>query len=172
MATPATVDPIAPASVAIDVEVPAPSTTAEASSDVAIAADSAEAPHTTTPAVASTTPQNKPDASKSKAELSKKQHRQSSARDGYNIVCCGNSWLDLFLIPLTVVVLFGAMIGLSILVLWSVFLTSTSGAAHWVFFFAWITGVIAVVISVQVAEYEKYLNAEHEKKQIAEGTNA
>ncbi|RHY27839.1 hypothetical protein DYB32_009644 [Aphanomyces invadans] len=92
--------------------------------------------------------------------------------DNYKVVCCGNSWLDLVLVPLTAVVLYGAMIGLSLLVLWATFLTSASGAAHWMFFFAWLTGVIAVVISIQVAEYEAYILAEHAKKDIAEGTNA
>ncbi|RHY94668.1 hypothetical protein DYB28_014006 [Aphanomyces astaci] len=103
---------------------------------------------------------------------SNNSHRQEEERPDYKIVCCGNNWLDLILVPFTAIALYGAMIGLSLLVLWAVFLTSSSGAAHWMFFFAWLTGVIAVVISVQVAQYESYLKAEHAKRDVAEGTNA
>ncbi|ETV73916.1 hypothetical protein H257_11241 [Aphanomyces astaci] len=158
----ATENPIASTSVTIDIEAPIPADATAA----AATSTTAAATTTTTPSAPTTTP----DGGKSKAPAPKKNYRH--VQDDYKIACCGNSWLDLFLVPLTAIVLYGAMIGLSLLVLWAVFLTSTTNTAHWIFFAAWLLGVISVIISVQVAEYETYLKAQQVKKQASHDTIA
>ncbi|CAK4083146.1 unnamed protein product [Aphanomyces euteiches] len=145
MATPAAVEnpvttenPIAPASVSIDVKPEEPMKPAKGSGKAAPA----------------------------------KVYRGAEDRPDYKIVCCGNNCLDLFLIPMTAIVLYGALLGYGLLIVWATMISATSGVAHWIFFFAWFSGVVILGISVRVADYEKILKAKSVVSAEANGTNA
>ncbi|KAF0685924.1 Aste57867_22241 [Aphanomyces stellatus] len=142
MATPATENPIAPTSVAIDVP-------AAASAE----SDAKKIP-VESPSKAAKDPKAKP-----------KDYRAVDLRPDYHVVCCGNSCLDLILVPLTFIVLYGAMLGLSLLVLWANFLTSTTATAHWICFFVYIMCIFVLALSVMTADYEKILKERSAKAQ-------
>ncbi|EQC42692.1 hypothetical protein SDRG_00419 [Saprolegnia diclina VS20] len=89
-------------------------------------------------------------------------------RTEYRIVCWGNSWFDLVLIPFQTILLYGFMTGFSVLIVQGTYMTSDAQAALWVYFFAWAAGVVYLGVTITVAGWEMRLKAKVAAKVAAD----
>jgi len=112
----------------------------------------------------------KPPVKGGKKEKPKKKKEVVPPREGYKVVCCGNSWTDLFLIPLCLIGLYIFLGGFYALIMHAIIQTTTTAAALWIYFFAWLTGVFFVLVMIKVYDYENCLKKKLLQETIPENT--
>ncbi|TYZ67021.1 hypothetical protein PybrP1_011691 [[Pythium] brassicae (nom. inval.)] len=84
-----------------------------------------------------------------------KPHKKAQPKSKYRVLCCGNSALDLLLIPLCLVgvyVLTGILFALCI---HAVVETDDSSTALWIFFGVFVTFVVMLTLVLGTTAYEK-----------------
>lgn len=90
-----------------------------------------------------------------------KPHKKAQPASKYRVLCCGNSALDLLLIPLCLIgvyVLTGILFALCI---HSVIETDDSATALWIFFVVFVTFVVMLVLVLGTTAYEKRMLKRH-----------
>ncbi|EQC42126.1 hypothetical protein SDRG_00966 [Saprolegnia diclina VS20] len=97
-----------------------------------------------------------------------KDYRAPDARPDYHVVCCENSWGDIFFIPFQTILLYGFMIGYSILIVQGTYMSTISQAALWIYFFAWAAGVVYLSVTIATADWETSLKSKLATKMAAE----
>ncbi|KDO27108.1 hypothetical protein SPRG_07819 [Saprolegnia parasitica CBS 223.65] len=116
-----------------------------------------------------TNPSEKAKAGKSDQKVAPtKDYRAPDARPDYHVVCCENSWGDIFFIPFQTLLLYGFMIGFSILVVQGTYMSTISQAALWIYFFAWAAGVVYLSVTIATADWETSLKAKLAAKMAAD----
>ncbi|KAG3118298.1 hypothetical protein PI124_g1368 [Phytophthora idaei] len=92
-----------------------------------------------------------------------KPHKSSSKKSDYRVLCCGNSWQDLLIIPLCLIGVYALLGALFALCTRSVLQTDDTNTALWVFFvfYAFFVFVLALVLGT-VAYNRKMLKSREE----------
>lgn len=90
-----------------------------------------------------------------------KPHKKAQLKSKYRVLCCGNSALDLLLIPLCLVgvyVLTGILFALCI---HAVVETDDSSTALWIFFGVFVTFVVMLTLVLGTTAYEKRMQKKY-----------
>ncbi|KAJ0412062.1 hypothetical protein ATCC90586_004608 [Pythium insidiosum] len=97
-----------------------------------------------------------------KPQTKSQQHQAAT----YKVLCCGNSALDLVLIPLCLIGVYAMSAALFALCTRAVLQTDDTSAALWMFFGIFVAFVVMLGIVLGINSYEK----EQKKKHAEDGT--